>query len=479
MGKVKKNLFYQTIYQILAILLPLITMPIVTRSLGANGLGQYSYTYAIVSYFSIFALLGVNTYGTREISIMKTRNNKKLLSETFCGIYYFQLILSIIVISLYYVYVFAFVDKNKVLAMLQGLYLLGAITDVSWLYFGLEQFKVTVIRNIFVKVGSAIVIILAVKEPEDLYLYAFTIIASTVISNAVLVLGIRRYVGFTKLGLKKITIHLKPNLILFIPVIAASIFTYMDKIMIGNFSDTVQNGYFDAMEKIINVPMACVSAIANVMFPRISALVKLKSENNQEKIKEYVELSLIAVIWFAFACIFGMGAIAKEFVPLFLGREFYAAVLVVALGCVIILPRAVRIIINSECLLPNQKDKYTIISILSASACNLVVNIFLIPRYGATGAVIATITSEMLCCLLMARFAGKNLQPGRIIIITVPFFIFGFAMYSLINVLASQLSGKAVILRLGIEIILGGGMYALLSAVYLYILWKKRLRHQI
>ena len=122
MGKIKKNIIYQMAYQIL----------VITRGLGADGLGQYSYTNSIVAYFSIFALLGVNNYGTREISKANAEGNRKSISKAFCGIYYLQLFLSLIVILGYYgtviLYLFScwFKDCNY---LEQCLILVGCILD--------------------------------------------------------------------------------------------------------------------------------------------------------------------------------------------------------------------------------------------------------------------------------------------------------------------------------------------------------------
>ena len=243
MGKTKKNIIYQMTYQILAIALPLITTPIVTRGLGADGLGQYSYTNSIVAYFSIFALLGVNNYGTREISKANAEGNRATVSKTFCGIYYLQVFLSLIVIMGYYGTALLCLKKYKSLLLVQGLQLVGTMFDISWLYFGLENFKVTVTRNMIVKLLCAIVIVLFVKKPTDIYLYALTLILSAAVSNFILLISAKKHIDFCLVPIKDIVKNLKPNIILFIPVVAASIFNYTDKIMLGQLAGTVQTGY--------------------------------------------------------------------------------------------------------------------------------------------------------------------------------------------------------------------------------------------
>lgn len=467
MGNTKKNIIYQMAYQILAIALPLITTPIVTRALGADGLGQYSYTNSIVAYFSIFALLGVNNYGTREISKANAEGNRTMVSKTFCGIYYLQLFLSLIVILGYYVTTLLCLKKYKALLLVQGLQLVGTMFDVSWLYFGLENFKVTVTRNVVVKVICTIVIILFVKKPTDIYLYAFTLILSATISNFILLISAKKYIDFCLVPIKNIVKNLKPNIILFIPVVAASIFNYTDRIMLGQLAGTVQTGYYEAMEKIINVPMACVSAIANVMFPRISSLVKQCEK--KIVIDKYVARTLYGVIWFAVACFFGMLAVSDQFVPFFLGDGFKNAIIVVQLGCLILLPKSFRIIINSECLLPYERDKGTILSTIIAACSNIVFNAIMIPRFGAVGAETATILSEVIYCTVMLFIIRNQFSVVRVIVTSIPFGVFGYGMYKLIELVKSTIH-FGVISCLGIEVILGGSVYIILSVFYLLIM---------
>lgn len=459
-------------YQILAIILPLITTPIVTRALGADGLGQYSYTYAIVSYFSVFAMLGVNNYGTREIAKAKSSGEQKILNKAFSEIYCLQIILSLIAIILYYSFVILFVRKYKLIALIQGIYLVGTLTDVAWFYFGIENFKTTVTRNIIVKVICACIIVFFVHSPNDLMLYTVTLIGSTTLSNIILAIRVKKYVHFYIPPLKQILYHLKPNLVLFVPVVAASFYVYIDKIMLGSISGTVQSGYYDVMEKIINVPNACVAAITNVMFPRIASLVSERNNNNNLQISRYITFSTCGVVFFTVGCFFGLKALAFLFVPLFLGEEFSAAADIIILGTAVLIPRGVRGVIKSECLLPYERDKEVIISIVAGAVCDFIVNLILIPSYGATGSVIATLVCEAVSCFLMIFYARKHFNVLKYTLISLPFIIFATIMYFTIMCLIDKLRVGGWI-GLGIYVLVGGLVYCALSASYMLLIKKK------
>ena len=200
----KKNFIYNIIYQILIMILPLITVPYVSRKLGADGIGIYSYTYSIAYYFMIIAMLGLNNYGNRTIA--KARDNKENVSKEFCSIYAMQLITSTLMIVSYYIYACIFNVKYRQITILQSLYVISSMFDINWFYFGIEKFKLTITRNTLIKVLSLILIFSFVKTPNDVWKYTVILAGSTLGSNLILFSFLRKYVKFVKIDRKDISI---------------------------------------------------------------------------------------------------------------------------------------------------------------------------------------------------------------------------------------------------------------------------------
>ena len=98
----KKNYAYNLLYRIVTLVTPLITSPYISRVIGADGIGQYSYTYAISHYFLIFAVLGVSDYGNRCIA--KVRDSKEERNKVFSEIVSLQILLSVGMSILYIIY---------------------------------------------------------------------------------------------------------------------------------------------------------------------------------------------------------------------------------------------------------------------------------------------------------------------------------------------------------------------------------------
>ena len=108
---IKKNFIYNIFYQVLAIIVPLITSPYLARVLGAEKIGINTWTYSVVFYFMIFATLGVNNYGNRSIAYI--RDDKNELSRKFWSIYSCQAFASTMVIFIYIIYLVCFANKYK------------------------------------------------------------------------------------------------------------------------------------------------------------------------------------------------------------------------------------------------------------------------------------------------------------------------------------------------------------------------------
>ena len=118
----KKNFIYSSLYQVLVLVLPLITTPYVSRVFGAENLGEYSYTNTIAQYFVIFAMLGLNNYGNRAVAM--TRDDKEELNAVFSEIYTMQLVTGILSLLVYVVYAVFVAQDYKTYSLILTLYVL-------------------------------------------------------------------------------------------------------------------------------------------------------------------------------------------------------------------------------------------------------------------------------------------------------------------------------------------------------------------
>ncbi len=459
MASLKKNLVYSISYQILTVIVPLITSPYLSRVLGAEKIGVYSFCYSIAYYFMIFCMLGISNYGNRTIA--KVRDSQQSVSKVFCSIYCIQLILSIASIILYLIYCNFFVKSNITIMFIQGLFVLSYGLDITWYFYGKENFKLTVLRNSFVKLLSLLCIILFVKNTEDLWKYTLIMAGSSLIGQIVTWPYALKEIKISFPKYAQLKNHIKPIFILFVPVLAISVFSYMDKIMIGKYSSMIENGFYENSEKIISIPKALIAAVGSVLLPR-SAYMVAHGESN--KILNAIKKTMFLTFLFSFAMGFGLIGVSRNFSNVFWGNEFDRCYLVIVFLVPGLWFSVFGNVIRTQYLIPNEKDKEYTISLILGAVVNFIVNLVLIPSYGAIGAAIGTVAAEFALCFYQTFTVRKYLEIKKYLKNTIPFFVIGLIMAGFLIILQKVLPYS--VLMLIVEILVGGLIYFILTVLY-------------
>ncbi|MCI7678042.1 MAG: flippase [Streptococcus orisratti] len=462
-NKIGINVIYNMSYQILAIIVPLLTSPYISRVLGAEQIGIDSYTSSVVFYFVIFAILGINNYGNRTIASEKGRVSN--LSQIFSNIYIIQLIMSIVMTLLYLAYILLFVDRYILIFYIQIFQILANMVDVTWYFYGKEEFKVTVLRNSFVKIIGLVLIFIFVKNSGDLWKYTLITVGSAFLGQACIWPFLLKEVQIVRPVWIEVKKHIKPIIILFIPVLAISIFTNIDKLMIGQFSSVIQNGYYENANKIIGIPKALVTALGTVMLPRTAALL---SNGKEDKSRYYVEVTIMYTTFFSSALMFGMMAVAERFAVLFWGKDFvFSGILIIGLAPAFVFS-VIGNVVRTQYLIPRARDKEYTISLIIGAAVNIIINYFFIPVWGSVGAVIGTVIAEFLMTLLQVHLVRKEISIYKYILNSLPFYFFGLVMYFVIILLGNFFSANSFV-NLLILISCGGISYFLLCIGFMTI----------
>lgn len=456
----KSNLIYNTIYQITIMILPFLTAPYISRVIGAEGLGIYSYSHAIALYFVYFAMLGLSNYGNREIA--KKSDNSNELNRVFSSIYFLQLITSMIIGVIYLGYVFFIAKGNKCINMIMILHVISALFDVSWLFFGLQEFKITSIRQIIIKILSFISIFIFVKTKDDLWIYTCIMSLSYFLSSFSLWIMMFKKVKIVKCDFKDILKHLKPCLILFIPIIATSVYRVMDKIMIGSFSSMAQVGYYENAEKIILISLGILNAFSAVVMPKIANLISNKRNNEA---LELTDKSMELSMFICFAVSFGIAAVAKEFIPMFFGEGFYESINICSLLCISVPFITWSTMIRNLYLIPHEEDEVYVKSVIIGAIVNFILNLIFIRKYEAIGAIIGTLSAEITVALYQTIKVKRNLDIKKYSKYAICFGIIGLIMFVVVEIIENNLEMSNELLFL-VKICIGGMIYCGLSMIY-------------
>ncbi|QAA21562.1 flippase [Sporolactobacillus terrae] len=435
---VAKNYIYNVIYQIFIILVPLITVPYISRTLGSNGIGTYAYTNSVIQYFVLLGTIGVAIYGNRAIAY--DRENKEDLSRTFWGIFLMKLITTLCSYGVFIIFLLM-VSEYKTIFFLQSIYILSAALDISWLYMGLEDFKKTVVRNIIVKLIGVLSIFIFVKTGTDLWKYVLILGSSELFGQLTMWMYLPRTVNKIKLKWEDIKIHFLPSLSLFIPQIAIQIYLVLNKTMLGFLSNVNEVGYFDNADKIVKLVLAIVTSMGIVMLPRISSTFA-KGEKN--KVQQYIYKSFEFASYLSIPMMFGIAGIAHEFTPWFFGMEFEKTGTLIWIISPIIVFIAWSNVLGQQYLISVGRTTGYTISVISGALVNFILNLSLIGRFHSIGAAIATLVAEFIVTGVQLIYIHKNLEIRRLFCSTWKFLIAGFIMYGVTRTIGVQLGISAI-----------------------------------
>lgn len=455
---VTKNYIYNLIYQILVLILPLITTPYISRVLGAENIGIYSFTLSISAYFILFGSLGIALYGQREIAY--NQKNKKKYSINFWEILLLRVITMTISLIIYY-FIFARGTQYQIYYKILILEIIANCIDISWFFQGLEEFKKTVIRNMIVKLISIVCIFVFVKTPDDLHIYFWIYVLSILVGNMSLWLYLPKYLTKTRINELNLFKHLKPTVALFVPQIAIQVYTLLDRTMVGAIiPGKSEVGYYDQGQKIIKILLTVITSLGTVMLPRIANTF---ANGEKEKITNYMKKSFNMVFILAFPMIFGIIAISDAFVPIFFGQGYDKVSILMKVISPIILLIGLSNVTGTQYLLPTKRQKEFTTSVVCGAVVNFIMNMCLIWKFGAIGASIGTVIAELTVTLVQMYFVRKNFDFKKIIGLTKNYVISSLLMFIVCLIIGRIINNN--LLSVIIQCAVGGLIYGIVLLV--------------
>ena len=454
MNKAKKNLAFQVFYQLVTVLTPLITSPYLSRILGPDSLGIFSSTYSYVCYFMLVCKLGVDTYGCREIA--KVSDDKALTSRKFFEIYSIQMMASVLSVAVYYIFIAAEGGRlsNGFIMALQGLWIVSALTDINWLLFGMEEFVISTIRNIVIKIVTIVLVFCLVKTPADLDRYVLIMAGGQIVSMLVVWPYALKRIRFSRTTFRDSFRHLKPMLYFFVPVMAMSVFHIMDKTMLGLMSNDAESGFYYNVDRLGNIAIGVSLGINTVMLPRITNSIA----GGEKRISDTLDKSYELVVSSSIAISVGLSAIGPLFVPVFFGQAFLPCVELVDIFAVALVCKSISSCICNQCLIPMGKEKYYVRAVVIGAVINLVCNWFLIREYAAKGATIGTVIAEavVLAIVIFRSREGSNIR--KLVLDFLRYSAIGAIMFAVVRFAIGRMQANWT--NLVLVLIMGGTIFA-------------------
>lgn len=408
---VNKNIIFNMIKSLLGIIYPMITFPYISRVLMAENVGRINFGNSVISYFSLFASLGVTTYAVRECS--KYRDNRKKLGEVASQIFSINILSTIIAYAALAVTLIIArnLDSYRTLICIQSATILFTTVGADWMNTAMEDFKFIAIRTMAMQVVSLLLMFLFVKKPEDYLLYALISVIASSGANIINIFYRRKYCR-TRLTIHMdLRKHLPPVMMLFSLVLSQTIYTNSDTTILGLIRGDFEVGLYSTSVKMYNIVNTVVASVAWVVMPQLSEKFAKK---NYAEINRLLKHSLNFIIVIGLPCIVGLNVITKEVICLLAGKEYLGAVtslriLTIALAC-----SYIGGWIGNMIMLPSGREKVALKASIISALVNVVLNLVFIPIWGLNAAAATTAAAEFVSLLICVRFIEKEIKIDKL-----------------------------------------------------------------
>jgi len=443
----------------LSVLLPIVTVPYVSRVLGAEGLGKYAYTNAFAQYFILLGMIGISGYSSRQIAYV--RDNKIKLNETFWELNILRFItvgISLIV----YIIIFIIINKtDRLIYAILGLNILAAGVDISWFFIGIEDFKRTVTTNTGIKIVGVVLIFLLVKSPNQIWLYILILSLSQFFGQLVIWGHAPKKIKFKKIKLHNLKMHLMASFKLFIPLVAIQVYTLLDRTMLGWSQSISEVGIYDNSQKVIKLALTLLTSLSTVMMPYMSNIFAV---GDMHKFKEKLGKSISFVSFMSIPMAVGLVAIAGNFVPWFYGKEFEHVEYLIYIGAWAMIPIAWSSVLSLQVMIPMKKENQYSISVFISAIINILLNLILIPKLKSTGTTISTVIAEYVGTIIQLYLLKGFINVGNLFKDIYKYVTGSFFMFLIIKCMDKYL--KPSILSTSIEISIGTITYFIIMIIF-------------
>lgn len=403
---IKINAFLNAIRQTMSIIFPLITFPYVSRMLGNEAYGKYTFAVSIVTYLFLFASFGISNYAVREGA--RIRNKNKLIEEFASEMFTINIITTLIS---YFVLILILLFSKKIssyttLILIHSLSILMNCIGVDWINTIYEDFKYITIRYIFFQILALIGMFLFVKTANDIYKYAIIVVFGSYGGNIINLFYVRKYVHLKIVFKNNLKKHIIPLMLLFINSLAVVIYVNSDITLLGFFTSDGDVGVYSFASKIYNMIKQFINAIMIVLVPRLAFL----RDNNKKQYRKYIDRLWVYLFTVVMPVVIIVFMFADSIINI-VGGEIYKE----AGGTLSILSFSLIFALLSSVytnciLIINRRENRCLIATISSALINICLNILLIPKLGIKGAAITTVVAEMTNMFIQAYYAKKEMN---------------------------------------------------------------------
>ncbi len=426
-GSVARNSIFNVIHTLVKLLFPLLTSIYVARVLSVDGVGKVTTANNLVSYFTAFAALGIPTYGLREIARMRGKSQQK--DRLFTQLLVINAVSTVVCACVYLVLIsiVGMYAREWQLYLCTGLLIVFNFINIDWLYKGNEEYAYITIRSIIIKVISLTALVLLVKKEEDYILYAVLTVLGSGANYIFNIINARKYVklDFTDFHIRP---HMRSIGYLFIGTFFTVIYSKIDITMLSIISGEAYTAYYSYAFRIVEMALLGCTAISEVFLPRLSYCYA----NDQQEFFKILRNGIQVLVFLAFPMTVGVIILAPEAIMLLYGPDFMPAAVALRIMAVLIIVKSLGDLVCYQLAICTGNEKKRLPAYFVAAVANIILNVALIPYMAHTGAVIATVASELIVNVFVF------LSMRKIVAVTIP------VKATVLSLVSSGIMGVAV-----------------------------------
>ena len=394
---VKYNFLMNIVLTASTFIFPFLTFPYISRILLPYGVGKVNFVTSVVSYFLMFSMLGIPTYGVRACA--RVRDDKKELTKVVHEILIINLLMGILAYIIYFwaLWKVPRFRSDFSLFCVSSASIFFNIIGVEWLYKGLEQYSYITVRSIVFKIISVCLMFLYVKDQTDYVIYGAISVFAAVGSNILNFINLREFIYLHPVGRYHFRRHLRAILFFFLMSVATTIYTNLDVVMLGFMKDDMAVGYYSTAVKIKNILVSFVTALSTVLLPRVSYYIE---HGMKEQFVQTGRKALNFVILMAFPLTVYFALFADESILLLSGDAFQGSVVPMIIIMPTVLFIGVTNILGIQILVPLGKENMVFYSVLAGAIVDLAINAVCIPGMAASGAALGTVIAECIVLII-------------------------------------------------------------------------------
>lgn len=403
----KLNFIMNAILTMSSFIFPLITFPYVSRILLPTGTGKVAFGTSVISYFNLFAQLGIPVYGVRACA--KVRDDREQLTRIAHELLIINLVMSgavYVALALALKFVPRLKEERTLYIIISFTIMLTAI-GMEWLYKALEQYAYITIRSIIFKLIALVTMFLLIHEPNDYVIYGGITILAASASNIFNLINAHRYIDMKPAGKYHFKKHFNAIAIFFAMSCATTIYTHLDTVMLGFIKSDAEVGYYNAAIRIKTILVSIVTSLGTVLLPRVSYYVE---HGLLEEFRRISKKVLTFVFLFASPLMVYFILFAKEGIYFLSGNAYTRAIIPMQIIMPTLLFIGITNILGIQILVPLGLEKIVLYSEIAGAVTDLILNMILIPKFASAGAAVGTVAAEAV--VLMVQYIALKHDIG-------------------------------------------------------------------